>query len=173
MIQEAFQKLRTNLELNDTFDVLIQQRHNAVRSVIENNMGTVNTKLIGSLQRKTRIQPKQNGTFDIDILVVLGSFYNWLPLGAPGGVTPAAAMQTLHEAVNESDRYRAMGPQQDQPTDGDGRVADLRQANGAPKRPASACAAQQTGAATIVCATATRRAGSRRRRRASRRRWRR
>ncbi|MFA6536585.1 MAG: hypothetical protein WC250_00680 [Candidatus Paceibacterota bacterium] len=116
MIAEAFQKLKTNLELNDTFNVLIQQRHNAVRSVIENNMGTVNTKLIGSLQRQTRIQPKQGGNFDIDILVILGSFYNWLPSGAPGGVTPSAAMQTLHGAVNESDRYSAMGPQQDQPT---------------------------------------------------------
>lgn len=116
MIPEAFQKLRSNLELNDTFDALVQQRHNAVRSVIENNTGTSNTKLIGSLQRKTRIQPKQDGRFDIDILVILGSFYNWLPPGTPGGVTPAAAMQTLHEAVRESDRYNAMGPQQDQPT---------------------------------------------------------
>lgn len=116
MISEAFQKFRTNLELGDTFDALIQQRHNAVRSVIENNTGTVNTKLIGSLQRKTRIQPKQDGIFDIDILVVLGSFYDWLPTGVPGGVMPADAMQTLHDVVTESDRYGSMGPHQDQPT---------------------------------------------------------
>lgn len=116
VITEAFQKLKSNLEFNDTFDALIQQRHNAVRGVLENNGHALETKLIGSLQRKTRIQPQPNHTFDIDILVILGDFYNWLPIGSPSGISPDGAMQRLHEAINESDRYSEMSPQQDQPT---------------------------------------------------------
>ncbi len=116
MLHDAFQKFKSNLELNETFEDTIQRRHNAVRSVIENNGHNIETKLIGSLQRQTRIQPKEGDAFDIDVLVVLGSFYNWLPAGSPGGVTPQAAMETLHEVVSESERYDSMNPQQDQPT---------------------------------------------------------
>src|SRR3989338_2265095 len=102
MVHEAFQKFKSNLELNDTFDDIIQRRHNAVRSVIENNGSGVETKLIGSLQRQTRIQPKEGDIFDIDILVVLGSFYNWLPAGSIGGVTPQAAMAQLNDIIGAS-----------------------------------------------------------------------
>lgn len=116
MIQEAFKKFKSNLELNSTFDSLIQQHHNAVRGVVENNGSNIKTKLIGSLQRETRIQPKEKDIFDIDILVVFGSFNNWLPAGSPWGVTPQAAMEKLNEIVGESDRYDSMNPQQDQPT---------------------------------------------------------
>lgn len=117
MLHEAFQKFKTNLELNETFEDIIQRRHNAVRSVIENNGHSVDkTQLIGSLQRKTRIQPKGGDVFDLDILVVLGSFYKWLRAGETGGVTPQAAMGELRRIVGESDRYESMNPQQDQPT---------------------------------------------------------
>lgn len=111
--QQAFLELKKNLELNPTFDEVIQQKHNAVRSVLENK-GVKDTKLIGSLQRKTRIQPNTNGVFDIDILVMLGEFYGWVP--ANQGVSPYAAMETLHTKVAESKRYCAMKPEKDQPT---------------------------------------------------------
>ncbi len=109
-----FQKLRSNLELNDTLKGIIETRHAAVRSVIENNHPSVKeTKLIGSLQRLTRIQPRENDEFDIDILVVLGEFTNWVTVG---GVSPAHALNTVHAAAMESDRYAAKNPQQDAPT---------------------------------------------------------
>lgn len=115
MINETFLKFKSNLELNETFDEIIERRHNAVRSVVENNGEGVKTQLIGSLQRKTRIQPKEGQVFDLDILVIMGSFYNWLPAGTPGGVTPEDAMQKLDQIIGKSDRYNAMNPQHDQP----------------------------------------------------------
>ena len=72
-----FSKLKQNLEPNPSFDQTIQTRHAAVRSALENKGAAIkDTKLIGSLQRKTRIQPRIGEKFDIDILVVLGKFYS-------------------------------------------------------------------------------------------------
>lgn len=113
MLHEAFQKLRSNLELNETFGEVISRKHNAVRSVIENNGRSIETKLIGSLQRQTRIQPKEGHDFDVDILVELGGFNQWAP---SGGVTPQMAIEQLHSVVQQSDRYSAMNPRQDHPT---------------------------------------------------------
>jgi hypothetical protein len=71
-MQLHFVKMKQNLELNPSFDETIQVRHNAIRSSLENNGVAVrDTKLIGSLQRKTRIQPREGDEFDIDILVIL------------------------------------------------------------------------------------------------------
>lgn len=111
-ITDAFTTLKANLELNSSFDQLIQQKHNAVRSVLE-NLGTSETKLIGSLQRRTRIQPRTRDAFDIDILVPLGEFTGWV---SEGGITPQTAMDTLHNTLSQSSRYNAMAPVQDQPT---------------------------------------------------------
>jgi hypothetical protein len=117
MLQEKFLVLKSNLELDDSFDESIQIRHNAVRSVIENNNpGIRTTKLIGSLQRKTRIKPIDRANFDIDVLVVMGEFTNWLPAHDPNGVTAQRAMDHLHETVKGSKRYDNMNPQQDSPT---------------------------------------------------------
>lgn len=113
MVDSAFQKLKSNLELNESFGKLIQQKHNAVRSVIENINPAIKTKLIGSLQRKTRIQPVEKEEFDIDILVILGEFSRWVSLGS--GVTPSDALQKVHDSIGESDRYDAMGPEKDAP----------------------------------------------------------
>ncbi len=113
MLSDAFAKLKSNLELNDTFDGLIQQKHNAVRSKVENSRPGTQTKLIGSLQRKTRIQPRQNDTFDIDILVQLGEFYNWVTVG---GVSPEQALGEVHKVVHQSERYSSLGPQISSPT---------------------------------------------------------
>lgn len=109
----VFSALKSNLELTPTFDQLIQQRHNAVRSVIENNGHPPNTKLIGSLQRETRIHPRKNDEFDIDVLVILGEFTGWV---SSGGISPYSAMENLRGMVTESERYDAMNPAVDQPT---------------------------------------------------------
>lgn len=112
MISDAFKKFKSNLELNETFSKIIESRHNAVRSVVENNGSGVKTQLIGSLQRQTKIQPKEGQIFDIDILVILGNFYSWVPTG---GISPQDAMKKLGDIIKESDRYGSMGPVQDQP----------------------------------------------------------
>jgi hypothetical protein len=113
MLGEAFQKLKSNLELNERFDEVIQQKHNAVRSVIENNLPNTNTELIGSLQRKTRIQPRPEDDFDIDILVILGEFAKWVPTG---GITPQDAIRSVYYGIGQSERYSSMDPHIDEPT---------------------------------------------------------
>lgn len=113
MVNIAFQKLRSNLALSESFDKLIQQKHSAVRSVIENINPAIKTKLIGSLQRKTRIQPADKEELDIDILVILGEFNRWVSFGS--GVAPSDALQKVHDSIGESDRYNAMGPEKDAP----------------------------------------------------------
>ena len=116
MLADAFLQLKSNLELTPRFDELVQQRQNAVRDYLHNNhVGVVDTKLIGSVRRKTRIQPQGDGKFDIDILVVVGSFYSWLPVGASGGITPQKALSDLRRSVVSSDRYGAMNPQEEPP----------------------------------------------------------
>jgi len=113
MLNEAFLKLKGNLELNKSFDEIVQQKHNAVRSVLENNLSNIETKLIGSLQRKTRIQPRPDDDFDIDILVVLGEFNAWV---ISGGTTPQDAIKSVYDGIGQSERYNAMSPQIDEPT---------------------------------------------------------
>jgi hypothetical protein len=114
MLDSAFQKLKTNLELKDGFDELIQQKHKAVRSVIENINPNIKTQLIGSLQRQTKIHPSPDDVFDIDILVILGSVDTWAPAGQ--GITKQEAMQRVRNVVGQSKRYDAMNPQIDEPT---------------------------------------------------------
>jgi hypothetical protein len=116
-MKDHFLKLKQNLELNPSFDQIIQARHAAVRSALENRSGIVkNTQLIGSLQRKTRIQPRENDVFDIDILVILGEFYSWLPIGHPNGVLPEQALNHVHGSINKSERYSLKNPEKDSPT---------------------------------------------------------
>lgn len=115
MLSDAFLVLKNNLELNPSFNELIQQKHNAIRDTLKIIDPSIETQLIGSLQRCTRIQPHNNEEFDIDILVLMGNFTGWTRV--PGlGVSPLMAMQKLNEAVQLSPRYNAMDPQADQPT---------------------------------------------------------
>lgn len=114
-IIDAFSTLKSNLELKSHLDQLAQQRHAAVRSAIENSgIGVLDTKLIGSYQRRTRIHPSSDDEFDIDILVVLGEFSSWVP--STEGITTLAALGSIHSVLNSSDRYSAMSPQIDAPT---------------------------------------------------------
>lgn len=110
-VNGAFREFKQRLELREGFDDLIQQKHNAVQSVLT-HLG-YKAKLIGSLQRSTKIHPLEKGDFDIDILVEYGSFYGWQPVG---GVSAGAAMSQLKKDISTSDRYDSMDPQADQPT---------------------------------------------------------
>lgn len=112
MLAKAFEKFRENLELKPTFDGLIQQKHRAVRGVVERTMPGSKTKLIGSVGRKTRIHPREEDEFDIDILVEMGSFYRWV---SSGGISPNLAGGKLKKAVTESERYKSMNPEVDHP----------------------------------------------------------
>jgi hypothetical protein len=113
MIEDTFLKLKSNLELSDTFQSAVSTQHNAVRSVVENAGLKVETRLIGSLGRRTRIPPKPGQDFDIDVLVIMGSFYNWV---SEGGVSTDKAMNDVHGAVVRTDRYSKMRPELDHPT---------------------------------------------------------
>jgi hypothetical protein len=115
MIADAFTTFKSRLELNQSFDEKIRTRHNAVRSALENVESSITTtKLIGSLARKTRIQPLPNDTFDIDILVVRGRFDRWAASGQ--GMTADSALESFLKIVQKSDRYAAKSPSQDKPT---------------------------------------------------------
>ncbi len=112
MITQAFNNLKTRIEPNQSFAESISQKHNAVRSVVKQNIDSnIDTKLIGSLQRQTRIQPRTDETFDIDILVILGQFDQW----SANGVTPQMADSKIRQAIRQSSRYESMGPVIDEP----------------------------------------------------------
>lgn len=113
-VNEAFAGLLSNLELTSTHQGLVSTHHGAVRSYVENNMPGVKTQLIGSLQRRTRIHPRTDDNFDIDILVILGDFYNWLP--PEQGISANDALSETYNAVEDSDRYQKLEPTIDHPT---------------------------------------------------------
>lgn len=111
---DHFEKLKSNLELDPAFADSISTRHNAIRAYLQNNLPLFkDSKLIGSLQRKTRIHPGPNKKFDIDIMVVMGEFHGWV---GTGGVSPQRALNALHATVTDSTRYGNMNPVQDPPT---------------------------------------------------------
>ncbi len=115
MIEDTFLKL--NLELTQTFQDTISRQYKAVRGVIENNHADVKkVRLIGSVGRKTRIQPPpgSNADFDIDMLVVLGTFYNWVTDGS--GISKEKAMESVEVAVKQAERYAKKNPERDNPT---------------------------------------------------------
>lgn len=113
-MREHFLNLKSKLELTQTFDETIQQKHAAVRSVLENKIPGIQTKLVGSLQRKTRIMPREEDIFDIDILIVLGEFTNWAD-PPHSGILTSHALGHVEGAIQDSPRYSSMSPQSDHP----------------------------------------------------------
>lgn len=111
-LREAFETFKSRLELSDSFQDAITTHHNSIRSWVESCDPNIETKLIGSLQKQTKIQPLEGGGFDIDILVVLGSFYAW----TDDGITPKDALDDLESDVQGHDTYKKMGPETDSPT---------------------------------------------------------
>jgi hypothetical protein len=113
-VAEAFRQFKSNLKLGDSFQDAVTTHHGAVREWVESYAPGIETQLIGSLQRRTRIPPRpKQDTFDIDILVVLGNFHSWVSYG---GVTPASALDKVEEIVSDHETYDRMDPEADSPT---------------------------------------------------------
>lgn len=113
-MREHFLKLKSNLELNPDLEETISTKHKAIRDYIKNNNPSVkDSKLIGSIARKTRIHPGKDNRIDIDVLVIMGEFYDWVNIG---GISPGDALDELHRTVFESERYKTKNPVQDEPT---------------------------------------------------------
>lgn len=113
-ISQAFNEFKSRLELNNTLQEAVTTHHETIRSWVESFKSTIKTELIGSLQRKTRIQPRTNDTFDIDILVVLGEFHGIAKDGT--GVSPSDAIDELYKIMRKHGVCRKMNPQKDYPT---------------------------------------------------------
>ena len=111
-ITQAFNEFKSRLELSKTLQEAITTHHEAIRKWIESYDPNIKTKLIGSLQRKTRIQPRADDTFDIDILVIFGSFYRW----GTRVVYPNEVLNKLDEIMREHEGYEKMNPEKDFPT---------------------------------------------------------
>ncbi|MDP8230043.1 MAG: hypothetical protein P9L93_02950 [Candidatus Gorgyraea atricola] len=112
-VREVFEEFKSKLELTKSLQDSITTHHNAIRNWIELNDPKIETHLIGSLQRKTRIQPNDSQQpFDIDILVVLGNFEMWIP---EGGITPSNAIDEVEGIVSNNEKYKRMGPETDSP----------------------------------------------------------
>ena len=77
-VSETFEQFLSGLELDKSYQEIVEDRHAAVRDYLESRLPGVRTQLIGSLQRRTRIDPLTGlQDFDIDILVELFSFERW------------------------------------------------------------------------------------------------
>ncbi|MBI3616504.1 MAG: hypothetical protein HY211_08345 [Candidatus Omnitrophica bacterium] len=113
-VSEAFEEFRSRLELNQTFQDKVTTHHNAIREWIESYDPSIETKLIGSLHRKTRIQPRPSrDRFDIDILVILGDFFQWVE--PDRGISPKAALDKVEDVVSKNETYERMEPETDSP----------------------------------------------------------
>jgi len=110
-VSQAFNEFKSRLELNDTLQEAVTTHHKAIRDWIESYASSIQTQIIGSLQRKTRIQPRVNDVFDIDILVILGNFY---PCGRE--VTPSEALNLVDKIMRKHEGYEKMDPEKDFPT---------------------------------------------------------
>jgi len=113
-ISQAFSEFKSRLELNDTLQKAVTTNHEAIRDWIESYKSNIETQIIGSLQRKTRIQPRVNDVFDIDILVILGNFYPRTPWSRV--VAPGEALNEVDEIMREHEGYEKMNPEKDFPT---------------------------------------------------------
>lgn len=112
-ISQAFSEFKSRLELSESFQKKMITHHNAIRNWIESYDPKIKTQLIGSLQRNTRIQPRLNDTFDIDILVILGEFHKTTD---ESGVSPSDAIDKVYEIMKEHGTYKKMDPSKDYPT---------------------------------------------------------
>lgn len=73
-VSETFEQFLSGLELDKSYQEIVEDRHAAVRDYLESRLPGVRTQLIGSLQRRTRIDPLTGlQDFDIDILVELSN----------------------------------------------------------------------------------------------------
>lgn len=72
-IGDAFEKLRSNLEISDLQEKTVSTRQQNVREVIENDFEVLDSFLTGSYKRSTMIAPLSEA--DVDIFIVLKAKY--------------------------------------------------------------------------------------------------
>jgi hypothetical protein len=72
-IQQAFRKLRENLEISDLQEKTVSTRQSNVRAAVEDGMSVLDSFLTGSYRRSTMIAPLKEA--DVDIFVVLEPKY--------------------------------------------------------------------------------------------------
>ena len=72
-ILQAFQILKTRLEITDLQAEIVSTRQNTVREVVESGMDVLDSFLTGSYSRKTMIAPLKDA--DIDVFIVLDPRY--------------------------------------------------------------------------------------------------
>ncbi|MDD5639108.1 MAG: hypothetical protein PHO28_04355 [Candidatus Pacebacteria bacterium] len=113
-ISQAFSEFKSRLELNDALQDAVTTHHKAIRNWIESYKPDIETQIIGSLQRKTRIQPRVGDIFDIDILVILGNFHSWTL--SSQGVSPDEALNEVDKIMREHEGYEKIDPEKDFPT---------------------------------------------------------
>ena len=113
-VAQAFKEFKNRLELSESFQEKVITRHRSIRKWIEGKNSGIKTKLIGSLQRKTRINPRANDNFDIDILVILGEFHEIAKDGK--GVSPSDAIDRLYTIMKEHGIYKKKDLSRDYPT---------------------------------------------------------
>ena len=83
-IPQAFQKLKTNLEITGLQEETVSTRQKSVRGVVEAGLTVKESFLTGSYSRHTMIAPLKEA--DIDIFVVLNaSYYHHYKNGQNGG----------------------------------------------------------------------------------------
>lgn len=83
-IPQAFQKLKSNLEITDLQEETVSTRQKSVRSVVEAGLTVKDSFLTGSYSRNTMIAPLKEA--DIDIFVVLDvSYFHHYNNGQNGG----------------------------------------------------------------------------------------
>ena len=83
-IPQAFQKLKSNLEITDLQEEMVSTRQKSVRDVVEAELTVEGSFLTGSYSRHTMIAPLKEA--DIDIFVVLNaSYYHHYKNGQNGG----------------------------------------------------------------------------------------
>src|SRR5438093_816690 len=82
-VQQAFEKLKQNLEITDLQASTVSTRQKSVREVVESDLTVLDSFLTGSYMRNTMIGPLKEA--DVDIFVVLDARYFHHYNGQNGG----------------------------------------------------------------------------------------
>ena len=83
-IPQAFQKLKSNLEITDLQEETVSTRQQNVRGVVEARLTVIDSFLTGSYSRQTMIAPLNEA--DVDIFIILdASYFHHYNQGQNGG----------------------------------------------------------------------------------------
>lgn len=102
-ISQAFDKLKSNLEITDLQEETVSARQNSVRKVVENGLLVDDSFLTGSYSRHTMIAPLSEA--DVDIFMVLDNKYFYQYDDGKNGGQPALldlVKQTLRKTYTRT-----------------------------------------------------------------------